>query len=221
MGPFEPGVEARVVREDRLDPHHDDRELGAQGLDVRARDGPADPLALARLGRDLAVHGHGHLHDDEGQPGADVLEEDLVEAPGLVGADAPGHLHPGGRQDGDRLRGRQGVGILDGEDHPRDAGGDQGLGAGAGAAPVVAGLEGHVGGGAPGAIARRFEGEDLGVRLAQAGVVPLAHHLAILDDHRPHHGVGRGPARALMGQFEGAPHPALVLVGCDHLHTGL
>ena len=56
-------------------------------------------------------------------------------------------------------------------------------------------------------------GVDLGVALAAAAVVALADDAALgVDDHSPHHGVGRGVAHAVACELEGAAHVALIYV---------
>ena len=82
-----------------------------------------------------------------GRPCSTAKVQARLSAPGLVGQQAALDLDPGGAQ---RLRSPGGdrVGVGLGEHHAAYAGLDQGAGAGAGAAGVVAGLEGDHGGGA-------------------------------------------------------------------------
>ena len=78
-----------------------------------------------------------------------------------------------------------------GEDHPAYAGVDQRLGARAGPPDVVAGLERHDHGAAPGSGAGLPERDDLGMRSARTAVEPLADRRSRgVDDDRPDTWVG-------------------------------
>ena len=79
-----------------------------------------------------------------------------------------------GRAQGVGAAGGLGVRVADGVEDAGDAGLDERLGAGAGAAGVVAGFEGDVRGAAAGPLACGFEGVDLGVRAAGPLVEALA-----------------------------------------------
>ena len=81
---------------------------------------------------------------------------------------------------------------------------------------MAAGLQRYVDGGPGGVPLAVGQGGSLSVEVAAFGVVPLADHLAILYDDRPHHGVGAGPARALAGQVEGQGHILFVCCSCCH-----
>ena len=158
------------------------------------------------MGGDLAVHGHGVFHHHEGPSGADVVEKYLVEPDALLLQHVLHHLYPPRPQELQPLARHQGVGVAGAHHHPADARGQDGVGAG-GLAPVVAaGLQGDVQLGPPGVLRAGGQGAALGVGLAAPLVPALAQDPAVPDDHRAHHGVGGGPARAPLGQLQGQAH---------------
>ena len=103
---------------------------------------------LARRRGNAAVERHGDFHPDERALVLDPAGEAFVDAAGFGLADAERDLDAGGAQAIGAVSRDIGIGIDGGGDDALDAGGDQGFRAGAGAAGVVAGLEGDVGGGA-------------------------------------------------------------------------
>ncbi len=143
----------------------------AQAVDLGAGLGAGEPVGLAGgalgCGRgEFAVDRERGLEGDEGAAGLDEVGEGVVEVAGLLLEDADGDVDAGGAEFGDALAADEGVGIDGGDDAAGDFGGDEGVGAGAGAAVVAAGLEGDVGGGACDGVAAfggLLEGDDLGV----------------------------------------------------------
>jgi hypothetical protein len=115
------------------------------------------------------------------------------------------------------VTGDRDVGIDGGGDHAAQARVNQRLGAGAGAAGVVAGLKGNVGGAAAqsltGVLLGDFEGCNFGV-IPQVVLVPaFASYLSrAIEENAAHGGVGRGDADAAPRQRQGVPHPVLILV---------
>jgi len=167
-----------------------------------------DPVGLAGLvgrgGRgDAAVEGHGDFHEDEGALRLAPMGEGFVEAAGFWLAEADGGLDAGGLQGLEAVAGDGGVGVDGGGDDAADAGGDEGLGAGRGAAGVVAGLEGDVGGAAldrvPGLLCG-FESGDFGVVALLVLVPAFAGDLAgTIQEDAADGGIGRGEGDASAG----------------------
>ena len=159
---------------------HDDRiGLGAPAMHVGARRRSGDPLAGAVGCRGPAVEALRPLDGDVRASEPLDGEPRVEERRRLVGEEARLDVDARGAQPRAAAR-RVIAGIGDGVDDPRHAGGDEGLGAGAGAAGVVAGLEGHDRRRA----ACRARGElrqrvDLGVRRAGAAVPALGDDLAV------------------------------------------
>ncbi len=141
----------------------------------------------------------------------------FVDAAGFGFTDAELRLKARCLQGFHAVAGDGGIGIAGGGDDACEPGGDQRLGAGAGAAGVIAGLEGDVGGAAFEAVARVLsgfvEGDDFGV-VEQVVLVPaFADDLAgAIEDDAADGGVGRGDADAAAGEFEGALHPVDVFI---------
>ena len=112
-----------------------------------------DPVGLTRgvmAGRwcDAAIERHGDFHQDEGALVLDPAGEAFVDAAGFCFADTEFGLKACCTQAFHAVAGDGGIGIAGGGDDAGEAGGDECLGAGAGAAGVIAGLEGDVGGAA-------------------------------------------------------------------------
>ena len=105
------------------------------------------------------------------------------------------------------------VGIAGGHHHARHAGGDQGVAAGRRAAPVGAGLQGDIGGGAARGLAGAGERLRFGVRAA-AGLGPAAaDHPALAHDDAADRGVRPGVAEAPAGERQGGAHVVEVVGG--------
>jgi hypothetical protein len=107
----------------------------------------------------------------------------------------------------------QRVGIDGGDDAAGDFGGDERVGAGAGAAVMAAGLEGDVGGGAFYGVAVRgglLEGDDLGVVSGVVKVGAFADDFSFVYEDAAHLGIGTGEADGLAGELYGALHEVLV-----------
>ena len=64
---------------------------------------------------------------------------------------------------------------------------------------MVAGLQIYIQGGSLGLIPRRPEGKYFGMGLARLRMKSFANNLSILNNDRPHHGIGRCPPRAFGG----------------------
>jgi hypothetical protein len=98
------------------------------------------------------------------------------------------------------VAGYGGIGIDGGGDDADHAGGDKGLGAGRGAAGVVAGLERDVGCPAFGARACLAKGNDFGVVEEVVFVPAFTGKLSVAVEHNAAHGgIGRGKGDASAG----------------------
>ncbi len=110
----------------------------------------------------------------------------------------------------------RGVWILHGDHHPGHARVDQRLGARWGVALVVAGLEGHVGGRAPGPVAGVEQGRRFGVQSTWKGAGGTAtDELAVAHDDAADPGVRRGFEAGALGKIAGRRHQLLVR-SCTH-----
>ena len=158
----------------------------------------------------------------------DEVCEGVVQVAGGLLEHAEGDFDIGGAKFFNALAADQGVGIAGRDDAAGDAGGYEGVGAGASAAVVAAGLEGDVGGGSFGgdaSLGGLFEGYDLGVVAIVVEVSAFADDPGraasegCLGQDAAYLGVRRGEADGLPGELEGSLHEAFVLrVGCvfDH-----
>ena len=164
----EPGV----VDRDRVgaDQHHVAQR--AQPMGVPSGGGPGDPPGRAVGSGAPAVEGGRELPGDVGALVVDGEGPHRVQLAGLVLEQPRGDLDPG-RPERVRSPGRHGVRVGLGEDDAAYACGDELLGAGSGAAGVVAGLERHDRGGAASGLPGAGQRVGLGVRRAGAAVVAL------------------------------------------------
>jgi hypothetical protein len=113
-------------------------------------------------------------------------------------------------QQGHALAGHQRVRVKQGHDHPRQAMGHEGLGAGRRAAMVRAGLQRDKSGAATHVQAPGLgiaQGHHLGVRPACLLGVALPCHQAVgTQQHATHAGIGVGQAERLSRQAHGLAH---------------
>ena len=132
-------------------------------------------------------------------------------APRLRLQNAGGDRDPGSAQHREPLPRHPRVAVLDGADHAGDAGGDQRLGAGRGAAVMGAGLERDIGGGAarqlPGLGQRQGFGMGPPARLGPAA----PDDPAALHDHAADGGVRPTQALAPAAQRQGQGHEPCVV----------
>src|SRR5690606_33328721 len=138
--------EGRIVREHGADTGEHGATAGAKTLDVLSRLGTGDPLAFAAGHGGAAIEAHADLAADVGQAGTHAFEKARVERGGLRIEQGAVDSDAGAAKAGEAFATDQGVGVFHGVDDARYAGGDEGFGAGAGAAVVGAGFEGDVGG---------------------------------------------------------------------------
>nr|NIL79322.1 hypothetical protein [Rhodococcus kroppenstedtii] len=202
-----PRGECGIVGQDRAGSHDDRIEPGAFGVHVRARGGTGDPPAGAVRCGDPPVEGRRELQRDVRstgalpvQPGPQRTASDLVgEAPGLHGDACTG----------ERLAtaGRGGRRIGEGVDDARHTRGEQRLGARAGAAGVVAGLEGHHGRAAGRGGTGLAQGDHLRVRSARGRRGPGAHDAVFgVQDHRAYGRIRRADSARRLADGDGDPH---------------
>ena len=142
----------------------------------------------------------------------------FVEAAGFGFADAEDGFDSCGAQGIHPVAGNVGIGVGCGGDDALNTGGDEGMGARAGAAGVITGLEGDVGGSAFESVACMLLGHpernDFGVVEKVIFVPAFADHLAgAVKDNAADGRVGRGDGDAASGQFESAGHPVEVEFG--------
>ncbi len=148
----------------------------------------------------------------------DPAGEALVDAAGFRLADAENGFDSCRAQGFHAVAGDVGIGVGGGGHHALESRGDERLGAGAGAAGVIAGLKGDVGGAAfeacGGMVLGFFEGDDFGVVEEVVLMPAFADDLpGAIEDDAADSGVGRGDADTAAGELEGALHPVDVLGG--------
>ena len=200
-----------VVRQHRPHPRHDGGAGIALFLDMGTGLLPRHPFGCSGTGRDFPIHGHGVFHHHKGALGPDVVEKDLVQFVTFVPEDALHHFHAVLPQDSDALARHKGIGVPGARRHPAYARLQNGVGAGRLAPVVTAGLQGDVHIPAPGVL--RAGGQRVALRMGLAALlVPtLADDPPVLHHHRPHHGVGRGPAPAPLRQLQSQAHIVLIV----------
>ena len=178
--------------------------------------GPAHPARVAAGGGDLAIQRGGPLGDHEGPAGATVLGVGAVVLHRGAGAVAAAHDQAGLAQPGDATPVDAGIRVRVGDDHLPQAGGQDRLRAGWGAAVHRAWLQGDVEGRAAGVVAGLAQRCDFGVGAAGRGRRALADDPAVAHDHGAHGGVGAGGPQHAAREFQGPRHVARHAVGGAH-----
>ena len=198
--------EQRIVAPRRGGADHHGVGGGAHAVDLATALRRGNPAGLTAGRRDLAVERHGRLEGDERQAAADVARERLVQllAERMQGAGVDGDLDAGGAQGGDAAAVDRRVGVDRPDHHPRHAGGQYLLGAGARVTLATARLEGRVELGALGAPSRLFKGHGLGVSRPRPAVIALAHHLATGHHDGPDARIGVSQTPAQASQLQSA-----------------
>src|SRR5690606_15550778 len=102
------------------------------------------------------------------------FDKSQVEGAGAVFQQRAIHLDTGSFQTAQASARNARIGVFHAVDHTTDACGNQRLSAGAGAASVVAGLKGDIGGSAPGSLTRLLQGVHLGMGSSGAIVPALS-----------------------------------------------
>ncbi len=132
-----------------------------------------------------------------------------VIAPRLIGADADIDGNARGAQPGVALPCHFGIGVFERRHHARNAGGNDGVGAGRRFAVMRAGLERDIQCRANCRLTRAAQRLDLGMRPA-AGLRPAAaDNHAILDDDRADRRIGPGAAKPAPAEAQSQRHETL------------
>ena len=207
---IQPAVQQGVVRQDRSDARHDAHAGVPDPVDLPPGLLSCDPFGFAGPGGDLAIRRHSILHDHIGGPAGDVVEKDRVDGVAFLPHEVLDHFDARLPQDLRALARHQGIGIPGADDHPGDPVLHDGLRAGRRFAVVAAGLQGHVDGGAVGRLSERGDGVAFRMELPAFLMIAFADDLTVLDDHRPHHGVGVAPALASLCELDGPQHVSSV-----------
>jgi hypothetical protein len=146
--------------------------------------------------RELAVDRERGLQGDERTAVLNEAGEGVVEAAGAFGERAVGQndLSAGIAHAVDSLLAHERVGVDGGDDHAAEAGGDEGVSAGAGAAVVGAGFERNVSRGAADGVAqglRLLERDDFCVVAVGVQVRTFTEDAAAgVHQHAAHRGIG-------------------------------
>lgn len=151
-------------------------------MPVRAGSVRGDPLADAVVQRGLAVERGGDFHAHPGRFADHAAEKADIEFTGLCGTGADFDLYARSPQPRKALTRDQRVGVGDGGNHLLDAGCNQRVATGAGAAVVGARLQRDPSRGAGDRVAPRRripQCHDFGVRAAGALGVALAENTAV------------------------------------------
>ena len=209
-----PGRQPRVVRKHRVDPDHHRVRRRPQPVSVGPRLLARDPLRRPRPRGDLAIQAHGELRRYEGRPGRNVLRVRLYQPRRLPGHLARRDRYPSLREPRHAAAIHARVRIEHRRVDLHDARLDDRLGARPRPALVVARLERRVERRAPRPRPRLPDGHDLRVSLPRRPGVPLAHHLPVPHEHRPHGRIRTHRAHGLPSQRERKPHKRHVKRTC-------
>ncbi len=205
------GGEPGIVPGDRACAGGDRGKEPAPAVDVGPGRLSGDPLRLAGAGGDPAVESHGRLGSQERAPVRDCVVENEVQVRAFHLENAGLDLDAGLAEDFEAAAGMLGIGIGCSDDHPADAGADDGLRAGSRSAFRGAGLESHVEDGARlGGAAQGGQGGALGMGAAVLRMVAVGCNAPGFHDHGPDHGIGMCRAPAFPRQVEGAAHEGFV-----------
>jgi hypothetical protein len=167
--------EVGVIGPEGAGADEDGIDLGAEAVGIEAGGCAGEPGAFRGEAEDAGIEGEGAFGNDEGEAGEDPLVEGSVEGCGFRGEDAWDDLDAGGTEELKAAARVGGIGIGGGDDDAGEAGGDDGIDAGRGAAMGGARLEGDVEGGAArlGGAGEAAESFDLSMGGA-GGAVPAA-----------------------------------------------
>ncbi len=201
--PRQPGGEPGIVLQQGADADQDGVRFIAQPVNVAAGLFTGYPVRVAGMGGDPAVHAGGNLQSDKRSAGGDVFDVGFIQAAAFVFQDAGNGFNAGGPQAGYAAACHLRVGVFHADDHPIDAGGNDGFGAGWGPALVIAGLQGDVHGCLPGHFPGFPQGINFGVGLAGGRMKPLADNGIVFNHQGPDHGIGRCSSPASGCQFQG------------------
>ena len=206
-----PGGQERIVGEHGPDPHHDPLHACTQPVCLLSGFRPRQHGALTRTRRDGPVQGERELQLDPGRSATSPCEESgILPKRLLLGQQRPTDIDPGRPQDRappSRALPRIGCAV----DHPRHPCGNEGAGAGRGAAFVGTGLETDVDAGATGCLSRLPECLHLGVWASDFSMPTFGHGTTIPDDDTAHHGIRVDPAPSPSAELHRSPQMGAVL----------
>ena len=195
-----------IIRQNGTHAYHDAPEPVALLLDMAPGRFTCDPFGCTRIGRDLAIHRHGVFHGNEGPPGGDVVEEDLVQCVTFLAQNVFRHLHAVRPQYRHALSRHQRIWVGGADHHPADAGCQDRIHAGRLLSVVAARLQRHIHGGSGGVGGAGCQRVPLRVGFTVPLMPALSDNCAVLYDHGAHHGIGRRPTPALFRQRQGQTH---------------
>jgi hypothetical protein len=172
---------------------------------------PSDPLRLAVGQCGAPVEARGNLHAHPGPPARDAGHEPYVQL-ARFGLKQP-RLEPdtGGFQFL-AAAGTLGVRIAHRGDYARDLCTDECICTRRGPPEVAAGLERHIDRRTGRLIARGFQRNRLGVRLARLLVPAFPDYLPAFDDEAPDAGIRRGRVQPSLSQLERPRHVTAIFV---------
>ena len=180
-------------------------------MHISARGRVRDPPGFTRTTRDLAVQRHGGLAREQRAMGDPVIENQ-IQVRALALAHAGDHLDARRAQQFEAAPGVGRVRIGRAHDHVFDAGGNDRLGTGAGAAWRRARFERDVEDRAgPGRFSAREQRQSLGMRSAVGRRRAFAYDLTIFDDERTHHRIRVRRAPDAARKLERPPHEFFVV----------
>ena len=159
----------------------------------------------------LSVEGERGFERDKRPAGANPASEGFIQSVRVFLEDAGLGLNARGVEALDAATGDFRIRILHCGDNSREARGDDGVGAGAGAAFVAAGLETDVQRRAARFFARGLERNDFGMIAPVVLMKAFAEDFAVFDDHGADHGIGTGKPHAIAREVEGALHEGNVV----------
>jgi len=210
----EPCCQGGIVSSDGLSAREDRVMAISKRVDVGARRGARDPLALAGCRRDASVEAGRELYGDAWPPSEHPAPKTGDEALAVALEDRANDLHAGAAEPGESSTGDDGVGIDHTVDDLGDPGREQRFRARPGTPGVVTRLEGNDGGPTGDSPSRLRERMNLGVRSARTSMMTDGDELTLsVEDDAPYGGVRRrAPERDGSG-VEGEPHGTLDVHG--------
>ncbi len=165
---------------------------------------------LAAGRRDLVVGGYRELEDDMRTLVANAPEMPGMIARGFRSAQPDIHRDAGGAQPCMALASHFRIGILDRRHHTRNAGRDDGIGAGRRLADMRARLQRHIERGAPRGLAGALQRFGLGMGTAACLRPAAADDDSVLDHDRADGGIGPGTPQPAPAERQRKLHEALV-----------